>query len=94
MKLQTAIDAFLLEQTIRGNSPMTVSGYRSILGYFRSFSGDVNVEEIDLDLLRSYYFHLHSSGLADTLGIPLVSSPLSKYESCVRIHDFLEAEKK
>ena len=63
MKLQTAIDAFLLEQTIRGNSPMTVSGYRSILGYFRSFSGDVNVEEIDLDLLRSYYFHLHSSGL-------------------------------
>ena len=30
--------------------------------------------------------------VADTLGIPLVSSPLSKYESCVRIHDFLKAE--
>ena len=26
--------------------------------------------------------------VADSLGIPLVSSPLSKYESCVRIHDF------
>ena len=32
--------------------------------------------------------------VADTLGIPLVSSPLSKYDSCVRIHDFLEGEKK
>jgi hypothetical protein len=29
--------------------------------------------------------------VADTLGIPLISSPLSKYESCVRVHDFLEA---
>ena len=26
------------------------------------------------------------------LGIPLVSSPLSKYDSCVRIHDFLSKE--
>lgn len=63
MNLQTAIDSFLLEQTIRGNSPATVSGYRAILGYFRSFSGDLDVETIDLDLLRSYYFHLHQSGL-------------------------------
>ena len=29
---------------------------------------------------------------ADTLGIPLVSSPLSKYEACVRVHDFLAKE--
>jgi hypothetical protein len=31
--------------------------------------------------------------VADTLGIPLVSSPLSKYESCVRVYEFLKAEK-
>ena len=31
--------------------------------------------------------------VADTLGIPLVSSPLSKYESCVRIHAALETER-
>jgi hypothetical protein len=30
--------------------------------------------------------------VADTLGIPLVSTPLSKYESCVRIHAALENE--
>jgi hypothetical protein len=29
--------------------------------------------------------------VADTLGIPLISSPLSKYESCVRVHEFLKA---
>ena len=32
--------------------------------------------------------------VADTLGIPLISSPLSKYDSCVRIHGFLEKESK
>ena len=31
--------------------------------------------------------------VARQLKIPLVSAPLSKYESCVRIHRFLEAEK-
>ena len=31
--------------------------------------------------------------VADTLGIPLISSPLSKYDSCVRVHAFLEGEK-
>ncbi len=33
------------------------------------------------------------SQVAAQLGIPLVSSPLSKYESCVRLHQALEAEK-
>ena len=32
--------------------------------------------------------------VADTLGIPLISSPLSKYDSCIRIHAFLEGEKR
>ena len=32
------------------------------------------------------------SEVARQLKVPLVSSPLSKYESCVRIHDFLKAE--
>ncbi|MBR6733736.1 MAG: hypothetical protein IKL96_04985 [Kiritimatiellae bacterium] len=33
------------------------------------------------------------SQVAGQLKIPLVSSPLSKYESCVRLHAALEAEK-
>ena len=32
--------------------------------------------------------------VANDLHIPLVSSPLSKYESCVRIHKFLTEEQK
>ena len=31
--------------------------------------------------------------VASSLGIPLVSSPLAKYEACVRIHDALTQEK-
>ncbi|MGI6496506.1 MAG: hypothetical protein ACOX5G_10555 [Kiritimatiellia bacterium] len=29
---------------------------------------------------------------AESLGVPLVSSPLTKYDSCVRLHAVLEAE--
>ena len=32
--------------------------------------------------------------VAGDLHIPLVSSPLSKYDACVRMHDALEAEKR
>ena len=32
--------------------------------------------------------------VANDLNVPLVSSPLSKYDACVRIHDALEAEKR
>ena len=32
------------------------------------------------------------SEVARQLKVPLVSSPLSKYESCVRIHEFLRQE--
>ena len=30
--------------------------------------------------------------VADDLNIPLVSSPLSKYDACVKLHDALEME--
>ena len=30
--------------------------------------------------------------VADTLGIPLISSPLSKYDSCVRLYQAFQAE--
>ena len=32
--------------------------------------------------------------VADDLHIPLVSSPLSKYDACVKMHDALEAERR
>ncbi len=32
--------------------------------------------------------------VANDLHIPLVSSPLSKYDACVRLHDALEMEKR
>ncbi len=32
--------------------------------------------------------------VANELAVPLVSSPLSKYEACVRLHDAIEAEKR
>jgi predicted transcriptional regulator len=32
--------------------------------------------------------------VADDLHIPLVSSPLSKYDACVKMHDALEMEKR
>jgi len=60
--LQAAIDEFLIEQQVRGNSPRTVQGYRQKLKMFTRFTGDVSIEEISLPLCKRYYIHLTEKG--------------------------------
>lgn len=40
MTLQNAIEEFLIEQQIRGNSPNTVIYYKRCLGFFAIYIGD------------------------------------------------------
>jgi len=62
MTLQTAIEEFLVEQQVRGNSPRTVQGYLQKLKMFTRFTGVVPIEEISLSLCKQYYIHLTSKG--------------------------------
>ena len=66
MTLQAAIDEFLIEQQVRGNSPRTVQGYRQKLKIFTRFTGDVSIEEISLPLCKRYYIHLTEKGNTST----------------------------
>ena len=58
MKLDAAIEEFILEQRVRGNSSATVSYYRNVLSYFSEFSGNVDVTELTLQRCREYYLCL------------------------------------
>ena len=58
MKLYAAIEEFILEQRVRGNSNATVTYYRNILTYFSEFAGNVDVTELTLQRCRAYYLYL------------------------------------
>lgn len=58
MKLDAAIEEFILEQRVRGNSSATVSYYRNVLTYFSEFTGNVDVTELTLQRCREYYLCL------------------------------------
>lgn len=59
MTLNNAIEEFLLEQKVRGNSPQTVDYYSFALGLFSRFGGDdLEVSDITLRLCKEYYLHL------------------------------------
>ena len=64
MNLQTAIEEFAVEQLCRGNSEKTVRDYRQKLGRFVDFAGNVDVLEISLPLLRSWYMTLRQSSIS------------------------------
>ena len=61
MILSDAIDEYLVEQSVRGNSRETIKDYLTKLRLFKDFTGDVDVNSIDLPLLRRYYLELASS---------------------------------
>lgn len=68
MTLQNAIDEFLIEQQIRGNSPNTVIYYKRCLGFFASYIGDATrpVEGLSLPDCKGYYLHLKGQEITTT----------------------------
>lgn len=68
MYLSEAIDEFMIEQRVRGNSAATLSYYTTVLGYFRDFIGEVHIGDISLSDCRQYYLYL-SDELDNTVSI-------------------------
>ena len=65
MKISQAVEAFKIEQQIRGNSNVTLTNYERVLSYFMSYIGkDTNIAEIGLNELRSYYMSLRARELS------------------------------
>jgi len=68
MTLQAAIEEFLIDQQIRGNSPKTLKYYKQTLGHFLLFTEPTftNLSSITLPLCKSYYIHLTTRNLSST----------------------------
>ena len=66
MTLQAAIEEFLIDQQVRGNSPKTLRYYRQTLSHFMSYTGPVTLKEVTLPLCKRYYIHLTETGIAST----------------------------
>lgn len=65
MKISQAVEAFKIEQQIRGNSKVTVTNYERVLSYFMSYIGeDTDIDKICLNDLRSYYISLTKHDLS------------------------------
>lgn len=60
MTVSEAINIFLIEQKARGNTLKTINNYSSILGYFLTFTNDIDISLIDKSLLLDYIIYLQN----------------------------------
>ena len=63
LMLSDAISDFLTDQSVKGNSPYTLTYYESILKRFQQFVGDVDVNTLTVQKCKEYYFFLNDDGL-------------------------------
>ena len=65
MTLQAAIEDFLIEQHIRGNTAKTVRYYALCLRLFARYAGEsLPVSEITQSTLKGYFMHLSGQALS------------------------------
>lgn len=59
MTIQKAIQSFLIEQEVKGNTEKTRDNYKTYLGYFENYIGkDTKVSELDAKHLNEYSISL------------------------------------
>ena len=66
MTLQSAIEEFLIDQQVRGNSPKTLRYYRQTLRFFTEYTGSIPVSEVTLSVCKRYFLHLSQKNVTTT----------------------------
>ena len=66
MTLQAAIEEYLIDQQVRGNSLKTVLYYKQALGRFAEFTGQIPIADLTLTLCKTYYIHQTTTGISST----------------------------
>ncbi len=70
MFLSDAIDDFLIEQKVRGNSSQTVEYYSFALSLFsRFFGADRDVSDLTLRICKEYYLHLKDDNSLNSVSV-------------------------
>lgn len=66
MKYSQVYQIFLREQIIRRNSTATIEYYKIALGKFFDFAGDIDLDEINIELYKAYTLYLLNTNLKST----------------------------
>lgn len=56
--IQSALELFLLDRELKGNTLKTIDNYKQQINYFIDFAGNIEVNEIELQTLKEYQLHL------------------------------------
>ncbi len=91
MRIDDAIYEYLLEQTVRGNSPNTVKDYRTKLEMFRRFTGDVDVCELTLQRCREFYLEL-AGRVANSVSIQTYIRSLRAFLNWLYNNEYIEID--
>jgi integrase/recombinase XerC/integrase/recombinase XerD len=90
MLLVDAIQRFLIDNKLKGNTQKTLKNYESFLLYFVDFTGNIDVKELNLTLLKSYQLDLMdrefytTSVRKDTCGTKLSKRTIKSYITHLR----------
>lgn len=66
MTINQAITEYLRNHKLLGHTTKTITNYRDVLGQFERFTGDIDINDINIDLIRDYQEHLIDKHLSNT----------------------------
>ena len=66
MTMNKAITEYLRYHKLMGHTNKTISNYHDVLTQFVKFTGDIDIEDINIDLIRDYQESLINRGLSNT----------------------------
>jgi len=88
LKLENALDLFILEQTIKGNTEKTKSGYKKFIAQFILYLHQQNiflVEHITLHLVNKYQLYLHDRQSSRDEAVKLRKRTIQTYIRHIKI---------
>lgn len=58
MKLSSALEIFIVEKNLEGLREASINNYRSILGYFIEYVGDLDLKDVNRQLIKDYIAYI------------------------------------
>lgn len=92
MILQDAIDEFILDQRVRGNSQATIDYYSFALGLFSQFFGSDRVlSDLSLKLCKEYYVYLIEDKSINSVSIQTYIRALRSFLRWLYDNDYIDS---
>lgn len=89
MTITKALELFLMEQQLRGNTPKTIHNYERLVSYFCNFTGDIDVDELNIGHVKSYQLFLNDKdkdyNFETTLKKKITKTTIQTYMRAVRV---------